>query len=447
MPRILLITVVAGILAFMLIACSMEKSNSSSSPLTEITLPEASLPETTLKETIESNNVVSRTIQEETDREVDNLVASLKLTLNDDMWYKGENSLFKALEGQSVPVELYKNPKNNHSLHILFATNIGRQPSETSFISLDVLPSVKGYSNEISNYILESDADKLKDTLHKKGYSYYKKTLLKIEPVSKPIYPSLTASQNKQLNSIEKIVFESLDDEQLFHAGVYKLFIRNFRGNDYKTKVVIEDQEGKQWVHEISLSDDGKVGSGKIFSSEESKGLSYQANQFKQNMAAEKTVTIKHAAKPESIQQPSTPSKIDVNFGNKPIVYRNEQLGFEITFPESWKNKYEIVESSNGETGMTVFYQPTDSGLKKAELFQIYNGGTEVEWNNWWNHGGKDKGVPFEKLGVSKGQVVVIRTPTEMIYKGTEEEKEAKAYVQLLHQIDGITGTFSIIKN
>ena len=52
------------------------------------------------------------------------------------------------------------------------------------------------------------------------------------------------------------------------------------------------------------------------------------------------------------------------------IVYENEQHGFNLTFPETWKDKYVIEE--NGRV-VSVFHKDTKSEMEETgRLFDIY---------------------------------------------------------------------------
>ncbi|WP_410771630.1 hypothetical protein [Fontibacillus sp. BL9] len=140
---------------------------------------------------------------------------------------------------------------------------------------------------------------------------------------------------------------------------------------------------------------------------------------------------------PDSVQN-NIEEKVDT-------IYKNSLIGFEITLPESWNvTKYEIVEV---EDGIKVFYVPQNKKIEKAILFELYKYGTEATWDEWWEGGGKTAGVPFRKIGVSRGQVIVIDGPTENIYKGQEEAvNESQEYIKMMADTHDIAESFKSLE-
>ena len=127
-----------------------------------------------------------------------------------------------------------------------------------------------------------------------------------------------------------------------------------------------------------------------------------------------------------------------------PLIYKNKKLGFQITFPQTWVGKY-ITEET--DTGTIVFYQPKSKNLEKAKLFQISTWGSEKEWNEWWNNGGKDQPVPFRKLAIVNGNVLVKEGPTEAIYQGDNGAKEdSQEYDKMMLDVRNILSTFKELK-
>ncbi len=122
--------------------------------------------------------------------------------------------------------------------------------------------------------------------------------------------------------------------------------------------------------------------------------------------------------------------------------YMNDQIGFEIEFPESWDDaKYEVLE---GDDGIEVYYLPQNKDIEKAVLFELYIYGTVEEWNEWWNNGGEDEGLPFSKIGISNGMVIVESGPTEAIYQGREEAAiDAREYDEMMKDLGAIFDTFN----
>lgn len=121
--------------------------------------------------------------------------------------------------------------------------------------------------------------------------------------------------------------------------------------------------------------------------------------------------------------------------------YLNDQIGFEIEFPESWDDtKYEVVEDVDG---IKVNYLPQNRDIEKARLFELYIYGTVEEWNEWWDNGGEEEGLPFSKVGICNGMVIVESGPTEAIYQGREEAAiDAREYDAMMKDLKVIFNTF-----
>lgn len=59
------------------------------------------------------------------------------------------------------------------------------------------------------------------------------------------------------------------------------------------------------------------------------------------------------------------------------LQFKSSKLGFSITFPESWKGKYEVVENAI-DTGIIVYFKPSKNPPEKlkdkyGEFFEIIN--------------------------------------------------------------------------
>lgn len=72
--------------------------------------------------------------------------------------------------------------------------------------------------------------------------------------------------------------------------------------------------------------------------------------------------------------------KATKDVSNTPIVtsgniYKNEKLGFSITFPDSWKGKYTIEEKDNG---IWVYFKPKVEAQYKTVLFEVRKNNTDL---------------------------------------------------------------------
>ena len=79
-----------------------------------------------------------------------------------------------------------------------------------------------------------------------------------------------------------------------FNSGKYKVYIRNFRENDYRTYVVIEDTKGNSWIEQMLISNNNEVGPGNIYdiNEEDSECLRKELLKYKEVAVKEIDITI-----------------------------------------------------------------------------------------------------------------------------------------------------------
>lgn len=228
--------------------------------------------------------------------EVDSLAAVFKTAVNDDIWYKGESSWFKILEGQAATVEYFRNTKAPNDLFCLIS-NPMKVSNESKFIAISLWSEGKGYVNEVTKYNSDTSIDRLRNSMETNGYTAIKKEEYKIDRAKKPEYPSSTPEKDKVVNNIEATLFNCIKESTVFGKGAYKVFVRNFRNNDISTKAVVEDKQGKSWMVDVILGSEAKVGIGKIFNSDDTDLLKYYTNQVKKMPLLEKDIdTSKQSA-------------------------------------------------------------------------------------------------------------------------------------------------------
>lgn len=358
-------------------------------------------------------------------QENDPFLENVRTAINDHLWYNGVYSHFRAFENQLADVSVYLGTADSKNKIVLF-----EQPTaDKNFLAMELSLTKKGYSNEIVNFKLDFDKEKLKSLIEKQQYQFSKSAQLKIDKASQPLFPAMNSERKKVVEKIEKSIMDELQDSSIFPNGTYKYYIRNYRENEIGTKVIIEGD--RTWIINANVEDHLQAGlKGKIVETDRSEATLFQVSQYKK--AAVATNEVRNSEK--SSQNPKHGSEKDHE------TYTNKPFNFSLTIPASWKGKYEVVEK---EEGVFFYFLPENKALEKAELFDIQVWGTEVEWNEWWDRGGKDIGVPFEKVGILNGQVFIQAGPTEAIYQGSPDaKKDGEEYDKLLKDIKTIAKSF-----
>jgi hypothetical protein len=361
-------------------------------------------------------------------QESDPFLDTVRTAVNDELWYNGEYSQYRAFENQVTSVSIYQKGKKDKI--VLF-----EQPTTYGYYISIAFPSTKkGYDNEITNSMLDFNKEKLKSNIEKQKYQLLKTTQLIINKASQPSYPAMSSEREKVIENIGQSIVEYLHDKELFPIGNYKYYIRNYRDIESSTKVVIEGGN-KTWIVNANVEEGSKGGvMGKLNEVDNLKEALYQVDQYKTaSVAMNEVSNVVDSSKSTAIEQE-----------NKRETYTSKRFGISVTLPVSWKGKYEVIEK---EKGAFFYFLPENKRLEKAELFDIQVWGTESKWNEWWNEGGKDMGVPFRKIGVINGQVYIQSGPTEAIYQGLPEaKKEGQEYDKLLGGIDAIMKSFKVIE-
>ncbi|UKS26659.1 DUF4163 domain-containing protein [Paenibacillus sp. HWE-109] len=153
-------------------------------------------------------------------------------------------------------------------------------------------------------------------------------------------------------------------------------------------------------------------------------------------------------------------------FKNANFYFTDEALGISLGVPYAmgdhaeFEIKYKNIKSSmksvneiwNGISDSVSSGSSNDAKVplvytNKKLGFQISIWGSEKEWNEWWDHGGKDQPVPFKKLAVVNGNVLVKENPTEAIYQGDiDAQVDSKEYDKMLLDVRSIISTFKELK-
>jgi hypothetical protein len=156
------------------------------------------------------------------------------------------------------------------------------------YTALMVLNGKRGFHNELSIYFKDDNEANIVKQIEDLKYAFYCNGKIKIEKSLKPDYQSFTDKEIIIQNIIE---FIPQDLEQAgFTSGQYKAYIRDFRENDYRTYVVIDDKKGNTWIQKVGISDNGEAEVDKILDVNEGyKGL---AAKYREAAVKEIDVTV-----------------------------------------------------------------------------------------------------------------------------------------------------------
>ncbi len=144
----------------------------------------------------------------------------------------------------------------------------------------------------------------------------------------------------------------------------------------------------------------------------ENKNSEEKPKESNKNTSTEKPKTSKPAT-----QAPVTPPKTETA---EPQVYTNNNLGFSITFPASWKDKYTVKEADNGI--YVAVMSPNSTNVSYGLLFAVLKKGPGLYEETFDTiPGGKRnfeaKGVPYV-IGSTSGVPIPEDDPSyELWYK------------------------------
>lgn len=117
------------------------------------------------------------------------------------------------------------------------------------------------------------------------------------------------------------------------------------------------------------------------------------------------------------------------------VVYENPNLGLKMTFPSSWKDKYYIVNNSNG--GITVFLKLKSSPFQdEGELFEIDNYNTVKDMANMI-----DSIPSSQRFVTAKGVKYLIGGPTDVDID--PNNPQAKEFMNMSGNASIVTNTIS----
>lgn len=215
---------------------------------------------------------------------------SIKNLINDTIWYHGDLFFFNKFENKTFEMILYIKKENSNvdSVFICMYPEEESYREEMGYTALIVMNGIRGFHNETSTYFDDDNKIDMIKQVEDQGYTFYCNDKLAIEKISEPDYQSFTDKEIIIQNIIE---FIPQDLEQAgFTSGQYKAYIRDFRENDYRTYVVIDDKKGNTWIQKVGISDNGEAEVDKILDVNEGyKGL---AAKYREAAVKEIDVTV-----------------------------------------------------------------------------------------------------------------------------------------------------------
>lgn len=121
------------------------------------------------------------------------------------------------------------------------------------------------------------------------------------------------------------------------------------------------------------------------------------------------------------------------------VVYTNEELGFNMDIPKSWKDKY-LVE--NGENSIIVSHKTLGKKDEKAFLFSITRviGELITEEDVEWSY------TPQKLLGSGQGYSFILSLAEDLQYE-PEDLENSKEYEEMREDINTIIHSFKIDDN
>jgi hypothetical protein len=224
--------------------------------------------------------------------DIEELKESVANLIYDDIWFFGDSSDFDGFENKTFKIGVYIKNKNDNidSIFICMYPEEEIYREKMGYTALMVLNGKRGFHNELSIYFKDDNEANIVKQIEDLKYAFYCNGKIKIEKSLKPDYQSFE-NKDKIIQNIMNIIPEELE-LLCFNSGKYKVYIRDFRKNDYRTYVVIEDDGGNIWLEQILISDNNEVGTGRIYDLNEEDSESLRKEVIKYKEVAVKEIDI-----------------------------------------------------------------------------------------------------------------------------------------------------------
>ncbi len=123
--------------------------------------------------------------------EIESILMITKTAIKDDIWYKGDWSQYKDYENEQFEVVLFINESFKDVFVLL------NKQTELGYIAINLWSGINGYSNNLTNCIMDLSPEKVQGRIEGFGYAEAGKGVLKIDSVSQPEFPESTPEKEK----------------------------------------------------------------------------------------------------------------------------------------------------------------------------------------------------------------------------------------------------------
>lgn len=138
-------------------------------------------------------------------------------------------------------------------------------------------------------------------------------------------------------------------------------------------------------------------------------------------------------------------SKVNVEVNGdeftKGIEYKSQNLGFKITFPTSWKDKYSLVEVKNTLEINHVTINNVNDG-RNERIFTIAKHDTKEDYEKAKTE--MENFHPYKRIGQIGDKYYAYYLRTDVAYA---DEANAKEFREMTEQIEEITKTLAAIQD
>lgn len=212
-------------------------------------------------------------------------ILKLRESVNDDIWYLGKYSMFYAFQSKKLKYKIYR---NNFKTVDYFIFDQGVNNLSDSFYGMGIkyymiglVKNGQSYSYEISTSAIYDSKKELEADLKAGEYVDTNKSgEITFKTATKPIFPLLDDNKKIIINKIERKLKTDLSDNPYFTKGRYKIFIRDFKADEYATYVCVEGN-GKKAIIPYGIDEKGDLVEVDKIIKINTDNLEYLYNQYK----------------------------------------------------------------------------------------------------------------------------------------------------------------------
>ncbi len=233
----------------------------------------------------------------DTSIDIDKLKVAIKMAINDDVWYYGQESSFNHFEEQTSNIEIFYCPPHIDDNSMLICVYIDRllraggyNEGEMQYFCILMSKHKYGYDSEMVGYFERDTIDGIQKSIKEYNYVPYNLTSnITFDKVTQPTFSPMTNDKMKSIDDIENAVTDRL--MQWPKTGKFRFYIRDFNEVNTQTYVVIQDDKGKMWVLEIAVIKYKLDNTGGKFLEVGKDASKYMANQYKK-VSFERDISI-----------------------------------------------------------------------------------------------------------------------------------------------------------